>query len=74
MLGITNYSHWGDAGLFRSCLRSYDHLHNQLLEVAKARIQRFQHVGTTDRLFESAASALVGVARCRAVGVMPVSG
>ncbi|GLI61460.1 hypothetical protein VaNZ11_003852 [Volvox africanus] len=61
VLGITNYSHWGDAGGFRACLLRYDHLRSQLLEVAKNRVQHFTHVGTTDRLHESAASALVSM-------------
>jgi hypothetical protein len=63
VLGITNYSHWGDAGGFRGCLNHYSHLREQMLEVAKNRIRRFTHVGTTDRLYESAASALVGARR-----------
>ncbi|GIL54310.1 hypothetical protein Vafri_9893 [Volvox africanus] len=61
VLGITNYSHWGDAGGFRACLLRYDHLRSQMLEVAKNRVQRFTHVGTTDRLHESAAAALVSM-------------
>ncbi|EFJ42585.1 hypothetical protein VOLCADRAFT_121526 [Volvox carteri f. nagariensis] len=61
VLGITNYSHWGDAGGFRACLLRYEHLRDRLLEVAKKRVQRFTHVGTTDRLYESAASALVSL-------------
>ncbi|GFR48031.1 hypothetical protein Agub_g9863 [Astrephomene gubernaculifera] len=61
VLGITNYSHWGDAGAFRSCLKSYDSLRDQMLRVAQERVRRFSHVGTTDRLFESAASALVSL-------------
>eukprot|EP00198_Chlamydomonas_reinhardtii_P000192 XP_001689527.1 predicted protein [Chlamydomonas reinhardtii] len=58
VLGITNYSHWGDAGTFRACLSAHPPLSAQLLEVAKSRVRRFTHVGTTDRLFDSAASAL----------------
>ncbi|GLC34918.1 hypothetical protein PLESTM_000253900 [Pleodorina starrii] len=61
VLGITNYSHWGDANAFRGCLLRYEHLREQMVDVAKARVQRFTHVGTTDRLFESAASALVSM-------------
>ncbi|KAG2444547.1 hypothetical protein HXX76_001293 [Chlamydomonas incerta] len=61
VLGITNYSHWGDAGAFRACLSDHPPLSAQLLEVAKARVRRFTHVGTTDRLFDSAASALVSM-------------
>ncbi|PNW88282.1 hypothetical protein CHLRE_01g022600v5 [Chlamydomonas reinhardtii] len=61
VLGITNYSHWGDAGTFRACLSAHPPLSAQLLEVAKSRVRRFTHVGTTDRLFDSAASALVSM-------------
>lgn len=59
VLGITNYSHWGDAGQLRSCVWDSSHAHDLLEQVALKRIQRFLHVGTTDRLFDSAASAAV---------------
>lgn len=60
VLGITNYSHWGDAADFRSCAKSHPEVASTLSRVATQRIKRFTHVGTTDRLFDSAASALVG--------------
>ena len=63
VLGVTNYSHWGDAGAFRACLQHPGQdgarLRGSMLRVATQRIGRFSHVGTTDRLFDSAASALV---------------
>jgi hypothetical protein len=63
VLGVTNYSHWGDASAFRTCLQRPGQdgarLRQSMLRVATQRISRFSHVGTTDRLFDSAASALV---------------
>lgn len=59
VLGITNYSHWGDAAPLRSCVWESNHAHDLLEQVALKRIKRFVHVGTTDKLFDSAASAAV---------------
>ncbi|MEW5314830.1 MAG: hypothetical protein WDW38_006299 [Sanguina aurantia] len=57
VLGITNYSHWGDAGRMRGCVWDDTATHAHLLGVAQRRVQRFMHVGTTDRLSESVSSA-----------------
>ncbi len=64
VLGITNYSHWGDAGEMRSCLLQSDSARSKLLEVALKRLDRFMHVGTTDRLLESAEAAGVRPSYC----------
>ncbi|KAG2489337.1 hypothetical protein HYH03_012167 [Edaphochlamys debaryana] len=58
VLGITNYSHWGDAAQFRGCLKAQASVEEHMLQVAKDRVRRFSHVGTTDRLFDSAAAAV----------------
>lgn len=57
VLGITNYSHWADAGDMRSCAWRSGSVRSQLLQVALSRITKFLHVGTTDRLEESVAAA-----------------
>ncbi|KAL6765032.1 hypothetical protein V8C86DRAFT_1223852 [Haematococcus lacustris] len=61
VLGVSNYSHWGSAGDTRRCLWADTRLQRKLMEVAKARIDRFLHVGVTDRLFDSVAAAVVGM-------------
>ena len=60
VLGITNYSHWGDAGDVRHCTEISEGTRAQLLKFAIARIDKFIHVGTTNRLSESVAAAAVG--------------
>ena len=60
VLGVTNYSHWGDASAMRYCLWQSDSVRDHMLEVAIKRIEKFMHVGVTNRLGESVAAAGVG--------------
>lgn len=57
MLGLTNYSHWEKADDLRQCMLSDTSIGNELLDFALKRIDRFTHVGVTDKLFESIESA-----------------
>ena len=59
VLGITNYSHWSDAGELRACMWGGERVRSQLLDVALARINKFVHVGSTGRLMDSVAAAAV---------------
>ena len=60
VLGITNYSHWGDAGDMRHCVWKDEGARQHLAEVALARIDKFIHVGVTpNRLSESVEAAAV---------------
>lgn len=61
VLGITNYSHWRDGKDMRVCTHSDDVTRMHMVETAKARLSKFVHVGTTERLAQSAATAGVGV-------------
>ncbi|KAF5843318.1 hypothetical protein DUNSADRAFT_17895 [Dunaliella salina] len=61
VLGITNYSHWDDASTMRRCFWQDAHTHEELSKLAQARISRFSHVGTTDKLAESVTSAAVSL-------------
>lgn len=63
VLGITNYSHWGDAGQMRECMWESPVAQSHLLRVASERIKKFFHIGVTDRLYDSVAAA--GVRRAR---------
>lgn len=57
MLGLTNYSHWQGASQLRSCMLQDSAISQELLDFALKRIEKFTHVGATDRLFESVESA-----------------
>eukprot|EP00879_Flechtneria_rotunda_P003584 GHRR01003819.1.p1 GENE.GHRR01003819.1~~GHRR01003819.1.p1 ORF type:complete len:560 (+),score=179.50 GHRR01003819.1:87-1766(+) len=57
VLGLTNYSHWEHAGDMRMCLLQDNAVAEELLQFALKRIERFTHVGVTDKLFESVESA-----------------
>ncbi|WIA33262.1 hypothetical protein OEZ86_006403 [Tetradesmus obliquus] len=57
VLGLTNYSHWQGASQLRSCMLQDSAISQELLDFALKRIQKFTHVGATDRLFESVESA-----------------
>lgn len=57
VLGITNYSHWGDAGHMRQCMWRSPTARQHLLDVAVRRVNKFFHVGVTDRLADSVAAA-----------------
>ena len=67
VLGVTNYSHWGDANAMRSCIWGSDSVRQHMVDFAINRIDKFMHVGVTDRLMDSAAAA--GVSRGAAAGV-----
>eukprot|EP00798_Chlamydomonas_sp_ICE-L_P032015 gene32015-16536_t len=62
VLGITNYSHWNDAEELRHCMTSYPSAMEAMFNISKARIQRFHHVGVTNRLLESATAAAASFA------------
>ena len=68
VLGITNYSHWGDAGDMRRCVWKDEGSRAHLGEFAVARINKFIHVGTTNRLAESVAAAGVRKLKCGKCG------
>ncbi|KAF8067374.1 hypothetical protein HT031_002422 [Scenedesmus sp. PABB004] len=57
VLGLTNYSHWDKAAELRGCLLADKAIADELLDFALRRIERFAHVGATDKLFESVESA-----------------
>lgn len=57
VLGITNYSHWGDAAEFRKCFWDDEATQSQLIKVALNRIDKFMHVGSTSRLEDSVTAA-----------------
>jgi hypothetical protein len=57
VLGITNYSHWGDAAEFRKCVWDSEATRSQLITVATNRIDKFMHVGSTGKLEDSVAAA-----------------
>lgn len=57
VLGLSNYSHWDKAADMRRCIREDTAVADELLEFALKRIEKFAHVGTTDKLFESVESA-----------------
>lgn len=57
VLGLTNYSHWEGAPQLRSCMLQHADIGQELLNFALRRIEKFTHVGATDRLFESVESA-----------------
>ena len=61
VLGITNYSHWGDAGEMRRCSWEDEGVRSRLGDFAVDRINKFIHVGATNRLSESVEAA--GVSR-----------
>eukprot|EP00201_Polytomella_parva_P018810 CAMPEP_0175071958 /NCGR_PEP_ID=MMETSP0052_2-20121109/19588_1 /TAXON_ID=51329 ORGANISM="Polytomella parva, Strain SAG 63-3" /NCGR_SAMPLE_ID=MMETSP0052_2 /ASSEMBLY_ACC=CAM_ASM_000194 /LENGTH=722 /DNA_ID=CAMNT_0016339299 /DNA_START=179 /DNA_END=2347 /DNA_ORIENTATION=+ len=56
VLGITNYSHFGEADAIRACMSSDVDIRDALHWKAKRRVKTFTHVGTTDHLFDSVAS------------------
>lgn len=57
VLGITNYSHWGDAGEMRQCTWADEAVRNRLRDFAVARINKFIHVGSTSLLTQSVEAA-----------------
>lgn len=57
VLGLTNYSHWGDAAEMRRCMEHDDYASSHMLEVAQRRLEDFIHVGATNKLKDSVASA-----------------
>jgi hypothetical protein len=57
VLGLTNYSHWQGASQLRSCMLKDAAIGQELLDFALKRIEKFTHVGATDKLFESVESA-----------------
>ena len=57
VLGITNYSHWGDAGDMRSCVWQSNSVREHMLEIGINRINKFMHVGVTNRLSDSVAAS-----------------
>ena len=57
VLGITNYSHWGDAAEFRQCFWDSEATRSQLISVALNRIDKFMHVGSTGKLEDSVTAA-----------------
>ncbi|KAG1678906.1 hypothetical protein FOA52_003575 [Chlamydomonas sp. UWO 241] len=57
VLGITNYSHWNDAKAMRACMAGDPATASHMADLAIKRLDRFMHVGTTDRLDESVAAA-----------------
>jgi hypothetical protein len=57
VLGLTNYSHWQGAAQLRSCIVKDAAIGQELLDFALKRIEKFTHVGATDKLFESVESA-----------------
>lgn len=57
VLGLTNYSHWDKAADMRTCIRQDRSIADELLQFALRRIEKFTHVGTTDKLFESVEAA-----------------
>lgn len=61
VLGLTNYSHWDKAAELRSCMLKHDDIAEELLEFGLKRIEKFEHVGTTEKLYlsvEAAAASL----------------
>ncbi len=64
VLGVTNYSHWGDAGQMRRCMWDSEAARSHMQELALARIEKFIHVGSTGKLFESVEAAAVRDWQC----------
>eukprot|EP00775_Hariotina_reticulata_P011842 gene11842-11986_t len=62
VLGLTNYSHWDKAADMRKCMLEDKAIADELLEFALKRIERFTHVGTTNKLFDSVESAAASLA------------
>jgi hypothetical protein len=62
VLGLTNYSHWDRAPALRACAFGRPDVARELLGVARARLGKFAHVGSTGRLKDSveAAAASIG--------------
>ncbi len=63
VLGITNYSHWPGSDGLRSCMAQNASMRSELQGFALKRLARFTHVGTTERLHESAESAAASIGR-----------
>ena len=53
VLGLTNYSHWKEAGPVRQCLQDSPVTQKLLSSLAIKQLQRFVHVGVMDMLDES---------------------
>lgn len=62
-MGLTNYSHWGSAGEMRHCMQAHPDVEAAMLGFAQRRMRTFTHVGTTDRLYESAAAVAAAMDR-----------
>mmetsp|Transcript_21789 Transcript_21789/g.54868 ORF Transcript_21789/g.54868 Transcript_21789/m.54868 type:complete len:736 (+) Transcript_21789:344-2551(+) len=57
LLGLTNYSHLETASKLRSCISGLPNVKEAMTKAALARLQTLFHVGVTDRLEDSVASA-----------------
>lgn len=57
VLGLTNYSHWQGAAGLRACMSRDAAVADELLAFALRRIERFTHVGATDKLVHSVEAA-----------------
>lgn len=57
VLGLTNYSHWDKAAEMRQCMLKDNAIAEELLQFGLKRIERFEHVGTTEKLMPSVESA-----------------
>lgn len=53
VVGLTNYSHWKEAGPVRQCLQNFPTTQQLLSSLALKHLQRFVHVGVMDMLDES---------------------
>lgn len=60
VVGLTNYSHWKEAGPVRQCLQNFPTTHQLLSSLALKHLQRFVHVGVMDMLDESIEALAVG--------------
>ena len=56
LLGLTNYSHWEEAGALRQCMFRYESVRKNLSNRALELLPKLKHVGLTEKLYDSVRS------------------
>lgn len=56
LLGLTNYSHWEEAGALRQCMFEYESVKKNLSDRALELLPKLKHVGLTEKLYDSVRS------------------
>ena len=53
ILGITNYSHWSEAGELRRCFKESEVARSQLTSITFEIMEKFSHVGVTKKCWKN---------------------